>query len=459
VDQSEKQDAAIAQRALPAIWAGLASVQCILLTGNFPKSHWLLISVFAVVATGACLGRMFLVLRKDAMYPHNPRRWRFAFLLSVFLFSSAWGLLSAYSYLVYGYFNWNSLLLMFCTVAMSAGSLVSLTPRLASLNCQFLPLLIPGIIADLCIGGQAHALALMKAIYAAFLFLQGRELNVKFLEALEDRRSLETAKKMAEAAHEVKSSFLANISHELRTPMNGIIGMTELVLETELSSEQRDLLNTSRNSALSLLRLLNDVLDFSKIEASHVELENIPFDLRRLILETVVVLGPQARQKGLRLTQEVTDEVPSVVVGDPARLRQILVNLLGNAIKFTPTGKIAVRAGLETMDGDELFVHFAVADTGIGIARDKHELIFQPFVQADVSMTRKYGGTGLGLSICARLVALMHGNIWLDSEPNRGSTFHFRARFGVFSATQAGTQDAESGRETEFAEDHLPLHH
>ena len=145
---------------------------------------------------------------------------------------------------------------------------------------------------------------------------------------------------MAEAAHEVKSSFLANISHELRTPMNGIIGMTELVLETELSNEQRDLLNTSRNSALSLLRLLNDVLDFSKIEARGLELENIPFDLRKLVSETVAVLGTQAQQKGLELTREVADEVPQTVLGDPARLRQILVNLLGNAIKFTPAGKV-----------------------------------------------------------------------------------------------------------------------
>ena len=251
---------------------------------------------------------------------------------------------------------------------------------------------------------------------------------------------------MAEAANEVKSSFLANISHELRTPMNGIIGMTELVLETELSHEQRDLLNTSRNSALSLLRLLNDVLDFSKIEARRVELENIPFDLRRLVSETVAVLGTQAHQKGLELTREVADEVPDTVLGDPARLRQILVNLLGNAIKFTPAGKVGVRVGVEALHAEDVCLHFAVTDTGIGIARDKHDVIFQPFVQADVSMTRKYGGTGLGLSICARLVDLMHGNIWLESELGQGSSFHFRARVGVPSAQPARSEDAASGR-------------
>jgi signal transduction histidine kinase len=449
-DWRDLQDAVIAQRALPSIWAGLASVQVLLLAGTYPKSQWLVISTFAAVVTGACLGRLFLVLRKDTIYPRHARRWRLTFVLSLFLFSSAWGMLSAYSYLVYGYFNWNSLLLMFCTLAMSGGGLVYLTPRLLYLNWHFLPLLVPGIAADLLIGGQANALALMQTIYVAFLFIQGRELNAKYLRGLEDRRSLESAKKMAEAANEVKSSFLANISHELRTPMNGIIGMTELVLETELSHEQRDLLTTSRNSALSLLRLLNDVLDFSKIDARRVELENIPFDPRRLVSETVAMLETQAHQRGLELKQEVTDEVPQTVLGDPARLRQILVNLLGNAIKFTPAGKVGVRVAVEAIYAEDLCLHFAVTDTGIGIARDKHDLIFQPFVQADVSMTRKYGGTGLGLSICARLVDLMHGDIWLESELNHGSTFHFRAHLGVPSAEQAEMQHLRSdltGRE------------
>jgi len=232
--------------------------------------------------------------------------------------------------------------------------------------------------------------------------------------------------------------------------MNGIIGMTELVLETQLSSEQRDLLNTSHNSALSLLGLLNDVLDFSKIEARRAELENIPFDPRKLISETVALLRTQAQQKGLELTQEVADEVPQRVLGDPARLRQILVNLLGNAVKFTSTGKVGIRVGVEAIEGENLCLHFAVTDTGIGIARDKHDLIFQPFVQADVSMTRKYGGTGLGLSICARLVELMHGEMWLESEINHGSTFHFRAQLGVPSVEQAEMQHLRSelsGRE------------
>ena len=430
-DWSDLQDAAVAQRAVPGIWAGLATVQAVLLAGTYSKTHWLIILGFALVSMGACLGRLFLILRKESTYPRNPRLWRYAFSLTLILFSSAWGVLSAYTCLVYGYFNWNSLLLIFCTLAISAAGLVYLTPRLLFLNLHLLPLIVPGILVDLWMGGEAHTLALIKSIYVVCLLIQGRELNANYRKSLEDRRLLESAKRDAEAANEVKSSFLANISHELRTPMNGIIGMTELVLETPLSNEQRDLLNTSRNSALALLQLLNDVLDFSRIEARQVELESIPFDPQKLVAETVMVMAIQARHKGLELSYNVAQDVPLTVLGDPARLRQVLVNLLGNAIKFTPAGKVAVHVGVEANPAGGLCLHLAVIDTGIGIAKEKHEIIFRPFVQADVSMTRKYGGTGLGLSICTRLVELMNGDIWLESEPNRGSAFHFRAQVGL----------------------------
>jgi signal transduction histidine kinase len=425
------EDSVVAKRALPGIWAGLATVQFVLLAGTFPKSQWFVISSFVVAATGACLARLFLILRKEEMYARNPRRWRLAFCLSLFLFSSSWGLLSAYSYLVYTYFNWNSLLLMFCTLAISAGGLVSLTPRLLFLNWHILPLIVPAIIADLWIGGEAYALALMNTIYLVFLVVQGHHANAQFRKSVDDRSLLESAKRRAEAADQAKSSFLANISHELRTPMNGIIAMTELVLETPLSNEQRGLLDTARNSALALLRLLNDVLDFSKIEALRLQLEKIAFSPRQLGGETVAVLKTQARQKGLEVTFQVSEHVPEIVLGDPARLRQILVNLLSNAIKFTPAGSIALNIGAEDVTPGGVSLHFAVSDTGIGIVRDKQEAIFQPFVQADVSMTRKYGGTGLGLSICARLVELMQGRIWLESEAGRGSTFHVQAHFEV----------------------------
>lgn len=211
--------------------------------------------------------------------------------------------------------------------------------------------------------------------------------------------------------------------------MNGIIGMTELALETQLTAQQRDLLETSRNSAVSLLYLLNDVLDFSKIEGRSIQLDSTAFDLSKLVSETAQVFETQAKEKGLSLGCDISPEIPRQVTGDPARLRQILVNLLGNALKFTPAGRVLIRATVESKNSREILVRFAVSDTGIGIAKEKHSLIFQPFAQADGSMTRKYGGPGLGLSIALRLVQMMGGKMWLASEPGKGSTFHFSVRF------------------------------
>jgi signal transduction histidine kinase len=227
--------------------------------------------------------------------------------------------------------------------------------------------------------------------------------------------------------------------------MNAIIAMTELALETELSAEQRDLLETSRSSASSLLGLLNDVLDFSKMDAKGVDLENIPFNIHRVISETAHVFEIQAGQKNLALTCEIAADVPTEVIGDSARLRQILVNLLGNALKFTPEGSVSVRAKVESKSTHDVQIQFAVSDTGIGIPKDKQRIIFQPFAQADGSMTRKYGGTGLGLSISLRLVELMHGSLWVTSEAGQGSTFHFSARFGLAPAEQAATADERAG--------------
>jgi protein-histidine pros-kinase len=290
-------------------------------------------------------------------------------------------------------------------------------------------LLVPPIVVDFWLGGNGYGMAVINLVCLTFLLAQGRQLSVQYRRAFEDRRLLESAKKMAEAANEAKGHFLANISHELRTPMNGIIGMTELALDTELSSEQRDLLQTSRDSALSLLYLLNDVLDFSRIEAKSVQLDNLPFDLAKLVSETAQVFEILAKQKGLSLHWEISSEIPEALTGDPARLRQILVNLVGNALKFTPAGDVRVSATLESSGAHEVQVRFAVTDTGIGIPLEKQGVIFQPFSQADGSSTRRYGGTGLGLSISMRLVELMDGRMWLISEPGKGSAFHFSVRF------------------------------
>ncbi|HXT24755.1 MAG TPA: response regulator [Candidatus Eisenbacteria bacterium] len=260
----------------------------------------------------------------------------------------------------------------------------------------------------------------------------------QFIERLEAEqglrnyaRDVEVARARAEDATRAKSEFLANVSHEIRTPMNAIIGMTELALGSSLTQEQREYLNAIQGSAEALLVLVNDVLDFSKIEARKLRLEHVVFHLRDVLTDAMRVLGPRAQQKGIELACHVDASVPDILRGDPLRLRQVVVNLAGNAIKFTDSGEVILRAWKAVENDGMLEVHFLVKDTGIGVPAEKQSMIFEAFSQADSSTTRRFGGTGLGLAISAELVGLMGGAITVESKPGRGSTFHFTGQFGI----------------------------